>query len=310
VYVRLFGTSEGFEWGIWLALTVYWIVELDLSPARLVLLGVVLEGAVLLSETPTGVVADVVSRRRSLIIAQTLMALSFIWAFASTDYWVVLGAQALFGFGWTFRSGADTAWVTDELRGREVITDDAIDKLLLRRHRFGMLVSLIVGPLTVAIGWMWSVRAVGIGIGVVYLVIAVVMALTMTEDHFTPGVDRGVGFVTTLREGMTVVRRRPRLRVLVLVILVLYMGSEVFDRLGYVHFLDNANIGEINESGESLLAIGIFFWIAAVGGIIANRGAERYLEKGRGVVRLAASFLLVAAIGGFIAASTNFVAVR
>ena len=68
VFVRGFGTSEGLEWGLWLALTVFWIVELDLSPTRLILLGVVLEGAVLLSETPTGVVADVYSRRKSCLL--------------------------------------------------------------------------------------------------------------------------------------------------------------------------------------------------------------------------------------------------
>ena len=63
VFLRGFGLGEGFEWGLWLAITVYWIVELNLSITELVLLGVVLEGTVILSETPTGVVADVWSRR-------------------------------------------------------------------------------------------------------------------------------------------------------------------------------------------------------------------------------------------------------
>ena len=64
--------------------------------------------SVLLGETPTGVVADMVSRRRSLVIGQALMGLAFIWAVVSTNYWVILPAQALFGIGWTFRSGAPT----------------------------------------------------------------------------------------------------------------------------------------------------------------------------------------------------------
>lgn len=311
VFVRGFGFSEGLEWGLWLALTVFWIVELDLSPTRLVLLGVVLEGTVLLSETPTGVIADVRSRRTSLIVAQTLMALSFIWAFASTNYWIILPAQAMVGFGWTFRSGADTAWITDELKGQtgEDMGDDAIETLLLKRHRFGMIMSLLIGPATIAIGWWQSVRVVGIGLGIAYLAVAVVMALVMTEDHFVPGKDRGSGFRETLREGLGTVRSRPRLRLLVLVILLLYLGSEVFDRLGYVHFLDNVGVSELDASGQSLLAIGILFFVAALAGIAVNLASQRWLTKGRGVARVAVALLAVACVGGLIASSTNLVAV-
>ena len=318
IFVRGFGSAEGLEWGLWLALTVFWIVDLDLSPSRLVLLGIVLEVTVLLSETPTGVIADVRSRRTSLIIAQALMGLSFIWAFASTNFWVVLPSQALLGFAWTFRSGADTAWISDEVAGHAAADDeptdedaveDYLEQVLLKRHRWGMAVSLIVGPLTIAIGWWYSVPFVGIFLGVLYTLFAGWMAVVMTEDHFTPGKDRGMGFRETLREGVSVIRTRPRLRVLVAVVLLLYFGSEVFDRLGWVHFLDNAGIDELNASGESLLAIGILFFVAALGGIAVNTAAQRRLKTGSGIVRVAVALLAVAAVGGLIASATNFVAV-
>ena len=57
VYVRVIGFTEGLEWGFWLAASVWWIVILDLSPIQLVAMGAVLEVSVLISETPTGVVA-------------------------------------------------------------------------------------------------------------------------------------------------------------------------------------------------------------------------------------------------------------
>ena len=117
VFVRGMGLTEGLEWGFWLAATVWWVVVLDLSPLQLVGMGAVLEVTVLLAETPTGVVADMVSRRRSIMIGQIVMGAAYVWAVVSFDYWMILPAQALFGVGWTFRSGADTAWVTDELKG-------------------------------------------------------------------------------------------------------------------------------------------------------------------------------------------------
>ena len=43
--------------------SVYLILRLGLGPFQLVLLGTVLEGSYLLFETPTGVVADTISRR-------------------------------------------------------------------------------------------------------------------------------------------------------------------------------------------------------------------------------------------------------
>ena len=309
VFVRGLGTAEGLEWGVWLALTVFWIVELDLSPGQLVLLGVALEVAALISETPTGVVADVYSRRRSVVLAQLIMGIAFIWAFASTNFWVILPAQALIGFGWTFRTGADTAWVTDELKGGSAVDDDEIERLLLRRHRWGIALSLIVGPVTIALGWWQSVRWVGIAIGIVYILLGAWMAVAMTEEHFTPARDRDVGLLQTFQDGLNAIRVRPRLRVLVVVTFLFYLGADVFDRLGYVHFLDSAGLDDVSEGGESLLVLGILFFVLALGGLLVNRVAEHYLGSGKGVVRLAVTLLVVATLGGLIAAVTSLVVV-
>ncbi|MGB1505706.1 MAG: hypothetical protein ACPHDT_09520, partial [Acidimicrobiales bacterium] len=167
VYVRVMGTVEGLEWGFWLAASVWWIVILELSPLQLVAMGAVLELSVLISETPTGVVADLVSRRRSILIAQVLMGVAYIWAVVSFNYWVILPAQALFGVGWTFRSGADTAWVTDELKGMGRGDDAEIERLLVRKHRFGILVALGSLSATMLVGTVTSVRTVAVLLGVV-----------------------------------------------------------------------------------------------------------------------------------------------
>ncbi len=48
--------------------SVFLILRLGLGPFQLVLLGTVLEGSYLLFETPTGIVADTISRRTSIVI--------------------------------------------------------------------------------------------------------------------------------------------------------------------------------------------------------------------------------------------------
>ncbi len=300
VYVRVMGTVEGLEWGFWLAASVWWIVILELSPLQLVAMGAVLELSVLISETPTGVVADLVSRRRSILISQVLMGVAYIWAVASFNYWVILPAQALFGVGWTFRSGADTAWVTDELKGMGRGDDAEIERLLVRKHRFGILVALGSLSATMLVGTVTSVRTVAVLLGVVAIAMGGYLRLVMREDHFTPGREQERGFLETLRAGLTVVVTRPRLRVLVGVILVLDMGSEAFDRLGHKFFLDNGGWGD-----DSLIGLGVLFLVLAVAGLGVNALAARALETGSGVARLASLLLLVAAIGATITMSTT-----
>ncbi len=304
VFVRGFGLAEGVEWGFWLAITVWWIVELGLGPFELILMGTVLEASVLLAETPTGVVADLHSRKKSLMIAQVVMGVGFIWAVASTNYWLILPAQALFGVGWTFRSGADTAWVTDELKGIGAFDDDDIERLLIQKHRYGILVAIATLSLTIAVGTLWSVRWAAIAMGLLQIAMAGYFSQTMREDHFTPGHEHGRGFVDTLRQGLSVVRTRPRLRALVLVIVTLDMGSEVFDRLGYKHFLDSAGYED-----DSLLALGVLFLALAMMGLVVNAIAGRALHRGYGVARLAVLLLLFAAVGGALAAATSIVTV-
>ncbi len=285
-------------------MTVWWIVELGLGPLQLVLMGLVLELSVLVAETPTGVVADVVSRKRSIVIAQVVMGVGFIWSVASTNYWIILPAQAVFGVGWTFRSGADTAWVTDELRGREQLRHQDIDRLLLRRHRFGIVTALGMIVMAVVVGEATSIRWAVVVMGVLQITVGVYCALTMREDHFVPGRESQRGFAATLRGGLAVVRTSRRLRILVAVLLLLDLGAEAFDRLGFKHFLDSAALDD-----ESLRVLGALFFALALTGLAANVATTRALIRGRGVARVAFVLLLVAAVGGLIASLTSVVVV-
>lgn len=312
VFVRGFGTSEGLEWGLWLAITVYWIVEADLSVSELALLGVALELTVLISETPTGVLADMRSRKWSLVIGQVLMGASFAWTFVVSDFWMLVVSHALLGFGWTFRSGADAAWVTDELRGLEIAEadsglDEHVEQLLLKRSRVGMLLSLVIGPVTIALGWWLSVRFVGLVLSVAFIAVAGWLALRMSEENFVPATSRGSGFRQTLRDGVRVVRSRPRLRKLVLVAALLFAGAEIFGRIGPLHFLDSAAGGGEVESGRSLVALGVLFFLIAVAGLGLNAAASYWLEHGRGVARVAGMLLAIALIGGVLVSSSSVV---
>ena len=94
---------------------VYQVSVVGLHPLQLVLVGTVLEVSYFLLEIPTGVVADVYSRRLSILIGFILTGLGFILAGAIPRFDTLLLSQVIWGCGETFLSGATEAWIADEL---------------------------------------------------------------------------------------------------------------------------------------------------------------------------------------------------
>ena len=115
---RLFLLTGGvqglaFSWG--LPAMVWWVVDLRLSPFRLAVLGTALVLSILVTETPTGVVADLYSRKYSVVAAYVVMGSAMALTPVTELFGVLVTWQVLWGVGWTLQSGAATAWVTDEI---------------------------------------------------------------------------------------------------------------------------------------------------------------------------------------------------
>ncbi len=171
----LTGAAQGFLFSWGLAAVVWWVVELNLSPLRLVLLGTALELTILLAEVPTGVIADVWSRKWAVCVAYACMGVAMAAVPFTPWFFALVGWQVLFAIGWTFQSGAATAWVTDE-------SDRSADTMIVTHAKwraFGLMAGL---PLTAAIG-AWSVLAAMFVVGLVILLFSVYLAIAMTETR-------------------------------------------------------------------------------------------------------------------------------
>ena len=153
--------ATGLSWEMFLVTyMVYYVQTIGLDPLQLVLMGTVLEAAILLFEVPTGIVADMFSRRLSIIIGTILMGLSFIAMAFWKPFGLILLAQALWGIGFTFTSGAEQAWITDEigesnaaavfLRGTQMELAGAF---------FGLAAGVLLGSLALSL----PILACGIG---------------------------------------------------------------------------------------------------------------------------------------------------
>lgn len=121
-----------FAWG--LPAMVWWVVDLRLSPFRLAVLGTALVLTILVAETPTGVIADLYSRKYSVVAAYVVIGTAMALGPLTELFGVLLVWQVLWGIGWTLQSGAATAWMTDELA------------FVDRSHRIGALPPVVAGP--------------------------------------------------------------------------------------------------------------------------------------------------------------------
>ena len=101
-------------------IAVYLVSEVGLDPLQLILIGTVMEVAVFLFEIPTGVFADTYGRKLSIVVSILLQGVAWSLVGLVPHFIPILIAWALWGFGYTFMSGAYEAWITDEVGSDKV----------------------------------------------------------------------------------------------------------------------------------------------------------------------------------------------
>lgn len=213
--------------GYWLVTSLYLVVDANLSPFELVFLGTAQGIIALLVEMPAGVVADTISRKWSLVIAQVLIGVSMVVTGLVTAFPALVATQMLWGVGWAFASGADVAWVTDELD-----RPDRIGRVLAAGARWelaGAVGGLLgLGLLALAAGRGQTMVLAGVAM----VVLGLYVVLRFPERGFTPTrTRRWQHSATVFRSGLALARRDHQI-LLVLAATVLVNGAdEAFGRL-------------------------------------------------------------------------------
>jgi len=213
--------------GYWIVTSLYLVIDADLSAFQLVFLGTAMELTVLISEVPTGVMADTISRKWSIVISHVLMGGGMLITGLVTAFPALVLAQMLWGFGWTFSSGADVAWVTDEL-------DDPlrIDRVLAARARwqqFGAAFGMIGFG---ALAWSTSLSASIVVAGAVMVVLGGYVVVRFTEHEFEPTREhRWEESKSIFRRGFALARNDREIMLVFTATILINSGAEAFDRL-------------------------------------------------------------------------------
>lgn len=274
VYLILSGVSS-LAFAVMFTLNMIYEAEVvGLTPLQLVLVGTTLEIICFCFEIPTGVVADLYSRRLSVIIGFLLIGIGFLIEGTFPFFAAVLLTQVFWGIGATFTSGAIEAWIVDE------VGEERVGQVFVRGAQAGQIGGVVGIILSVALGSVGLALPVMVG-ALIMLGLGIFLILFMPETGFkpTPRGERTTwqSMFGTFREGMRLVQRRRILVIFLAIALVGGLYSEGFDRLWQVHMLRNFSLPGLGEL-QPVVWFGIIGIVGTLLGAVANEVVRRRLN--------------------------------
>lgn len=270
-YVALQG-AWAFLWALAFTLSlVYQVDVVGLTPFQLIVVGTVLEATCFLAEIPTGIVADLRSRKWSVVIGLVTIGAG-ICLMAVPQFWAILAAQVVWGIGYTFVSGAAEAWVTDE------VGEHAVQPAFTRAHQVSLgmtILGIVSAGLVGQVGLVWPILTGGVG----FVLLGAAMGMLMQEERFTPTPredrDTWAHLWATAREGLSAATRHRVIRTFLVVGLLAGLTSEVLDRLWVDRIINDIGLPSLGTVDDTATWFTLFALAAALIGLVASLLANR-----------------------------------
>ena len=267
---------------------IYYVTQADLNALQLVLIGTIMEVSVLLFEMPTGLYADHFGRKRSLALGTLVIGLAHILEGSTPEFWAIAIASAMWGIGWTFISGAEQAWIADELDGKE------LDSVFLKGAQYSSFARFTAILASVGIAMIWSVQVAILIAGTMLTILAIWAFIRLPENKFVKvtrekDVSGVTHMISTIRAGISQIRGNTVLVSIAMVTLFWGLASEGFDRLYGAHFIADYNLSE----SESIYWFGAFYAVAFLLNIVVLRVVEKNVKGRYPEVLLLANTLLI-----------------
>ena len=269
---------------------IYYVSQAGLNPLQLVLLGTIMEVAVLFFEIPTGLVADYFGRKKSLIIGTFIIGSAHLLEGSIPEFWAIAIGAALWGIGWTFISGAETAWIADEIENKE------LDSTLLKGAKFSSLGSFLGIVVSVLIGIVFTVQIAILIAGSLLIFTAIISCKVITETKFisiarddASGIEQMKG---ALKGSLAVIKGNKILLGLAAITLFTGLASEGFDRLWGAHFIEGFQMSE----ADAVYWFGALYAIAFLLNMGLLKIVETYAKERFAIVLVLLNSLLVFAM--------------
>jgi MFS transporter, DHA3 family, tetracycline resistance protein len=267
---------------------IYYVTQADLNALQLVLIGTIMEVSVLLFEMPTGLYADHFGRKRSLALGTLVIGFAHILEGSTPEFWAIAVGSAMWGIGWTFISGAEQAWIADELDGKE------LESVFLKGAQYSSFARFLAILISVGIAVIWSVQVAILIAGSMLVLLAIWAIIKLPETKFVKvtrekGISGVTHMITTIKAGVSQIRGNMVLVSIAMVTLFWGLASEGFDRLYGAHFIADYHLLE----EEAIYWFGAFYAVAFLLNIVVLRVVENRVNGRYAEVLLVINTLLI-----------------
>jgi MFS family permease len=194
LYILTTLTNLWFFTGSWL-----YFYRLYMSDRQIGVLDGFVFGIGLLTEIPSGALADRLGRKRQLLLGLLLMSGGFLLQGFAAAYWHIFAGMALFTIGMAFVSGSDDALVYDSLDAER--KSNLWGKVIARKFQimhFVTIISILAGGVLYVLQFRLPFVLAGVGALAAFLV-ALTFKEAPVETEQNPGIK---GYVRQNIEGM------------------------------------------------------------------------------------------------------------
>ena len=257
VFVRWTWCRALLHRGWWAVTSVYLVVDAHLPASELVLIGVGQSIAALVFEVPAGMLADTVSRKWSLVISHVLMGTAMLATGLVSGFMPILATQMLWGLSWNFASGADVAWISDELDEPTAVA------VVLMRAEQAQLTGTVAGLVSVsALAWLTDPSSAMVLAGAGMLLLGVYVVARFPERRFRPiRVKRWSASWSILVRGSALVCAS---RVILGIFAATFLVNGVVNAFGRLYPLRLVDVG---------LSVDPLVWLGGLGVLMSLAGA-------------------------------------
>ena len=265
------------------SLWVFYIDQLHLSLTQLSLISIVITLTVVLAEIPTGIVADVFSRRLSVIIGGAFVGLCYTLIGLFPLFGILLLAAFIEAVGDSFVSGALQAWITDE------VGVDRVGPIFLRSTQIGTIAHWVGIGLSIVLAALFGLRLPILIGGLSWFGVTAFLIIAMPERGFVrpaqtkPGASLQAHLreaVNTFAAGARLLRANRVLQLLFAVQVLLMVFFDSFYRLSRTHFVRSLSLPMITVPLLGTLKDNVWFGgFEAAQGMLVLIGAEGVRRK-------------------------------
>jgi DHA3 family tetracycline resistance protein-like MFS transporter len=274
------------------ATALYRIDIAQLQIYQLILIGSALEIAVFLFEVPTGIVADLKSRRLSVIIGFFIIGIGFVMEALTPLFIMIFIAQIVWGLGYTFISGALDSWVSDETENIE------IEKTMIAGAQFNKFFSFLGIVLAGVIG-MYNITLAIYVAGGLFALLGVYAILIMKEHHFHKEIHTlplHKEYFNQLVKGFKHIKKNKVLKIMFVVMLFFGLFSEGIDRTYELYILDHLGFRQAWNIPTIWILVIINAAVAFIG-LIVLQIVKKHIKEGKHVTLWAFNFTISMVVG-------------